>query len=494
MSQYFNEIDLEEFQKRGISLEDVLAQLTHFNEGFKPANLVASAMLGNGILDISSELNFYIDKYERADISTLKFVPASGAATRMFKKLFEFRSEGKKKMDTYRKMVKEKGAIYHFIKQLDSFAFYEDLQEAFEQINGYSIEEAHLKQEYDKILDALLNESGLNYGKLPKGLLKFHVYQHEVKTAAQEHLAEGKAYSAKQGKICIHFTVSPEHQVAFESHVASHIVDKREYEISYSTQKSGTDTIAVNLDNSPFRDEKENLLFRPAGHGALLENLNELNADIIFIKNIDNVVPDRLKSETITYKKAIAGVLLTYQQKAFELLKRNERGDNIDELGLDLLEKMGTKGVGPDEIVQKLNRPIRVCGMVRNEGEPGGGPFWIVDKGETTSLQIVESAQVENTSNEQLAIFKESTHFNPVDLVCGIKNYKGEKFDLLNFRDTESGFISEKSRNGEKLKAMELPGLWNGSMADWNTIFVEVPLSTFNPVKTVNDLLKEEHR
>jgi hypothetical protein len=325
--------------------------------------------------------------------------------------------------------------------------------------------------------------------------LQFHKYGDVFKTPAQEHLTEGLHYSSKENKVRIHFTVSPEHKNAFEDHVNESVKNlPGEFEIKFSTQKPKTDTIAVNMDNSPFRLDNGELLFRPAGHGALLENLNELDADIIFIKNIDNVVPDRLKEETIRYKKALAGLLLSYQERAFELLEQNDAGESIDSTGRKLLEEMGIKGdLSSSEIRQKLNRPIRVCGMVKNEGEPGGGPFWVKDKQGKESLQIVESAQVDMRNKFQVQIFKESTHFNPVDLVCGTKNYKGEKFDLLNYRDLESGFISEKSNSGRKLKAMELPGLWNGSMADWNTIFVEVPLITFNPVKTVNDLLKENH-
>lgn len=495
MGEVLTQNDISSISSKGIDKQSLLNQLRQFQEGFNPLPLVSAATLADGISNIDDEIDTYIKYFNEATASCLKFVPASGAASRMFKKLFEFRTESKKKEETYRKMLKEKGFIYTFFKHLNSFSFYKDLETAFQKAKGYSLQEAQDNQDFDEILDVFLTDIGLNYGNLPKGLLKFHNYDGETKTPAQEHLTEGLSYSNKGSKVRIHFTVSPEHLAGFQSHINSFIENtSTEFEIKFSTQKPKTDTIAVHMDNSPFRMENGELLFRPAGHGALLENLNELDADVIFIKNIDNVVPDRLKEETIKYKKALAGLLLSYQARAFSLLQRNDLGENIKEEGIKILEEMGFKGqLSQAEIVTKLNRPIRVCGMVKNEGEPGGGPFWIKeDSG--MSLQIVESAQIDMNEKKQVDIFKESTHFNPVDLVCGIKNYKGEKFDLLNFRDMEAGFISEKSRNGKKLKAMELPGLWNGSMSDWNTIFVEVPLITFNPVKTVNDLLKENHR
>ena len=283
----------------------------------------------------------------------------------------------------------------------------------------------------------------------------------------------------------------------FEQHVAQ-VLSSTSYadpiNITYSTQKNSTDTVAVDLDNEVFRDDQGAMLFRPAGHGALLENLNQLNSDIVFVKNIDNVVPDKIKGETIRFKKVLAGVLLKFQDQAFKLLQSAEDGENVQSEGSSLLMQMGIKGAfSNEEVIDLLNRPIRVCGMVKNEGEPGGGPFWVHKDGVET-LQIVESAQVDDSDANQTSIFAESTHFNPVDLVCGLRDFKGDSFDLMKFRDDDTGFVTEKSFQGRKLKAMELPGLWNGSMANWNTIFVEVPLITFNPVKTVMDLLKENHQ
>lgn len=496
MGKMFSEKDLDQLSRNGISEEEILSQIEKFKQGFPFSKLSAAASLNAGIVDIESEKEYLIDQYDLSDFSIMKFVPASGAASRMFKKLFEFRTESKKKEEAYRKMVKEKGAIYHFFNELDSFAFYDDLKSAFKKSKGYTLEEAQQNQDFDEILDTLLNSDGLNYGNLPKGLLKFHTYSESVKTPTEEHLTEGEKYAKKRDTVSIHFTVSPEHQSIFENHVSEAVVNRStQFDISFSTQKLSTDTIAVDMDNAPFRMESGGLLFRPAGHGALLENLNDLDSDIIFIKNIDNVVPDRIKEVTVEYKKALAGLLIKYQQRAFDLLRAYDNGNNIESEGRSLLEEMGLKGdLTSEQIIEKLNRPIRVCGMVKNEGEPGGGPFWVSNNDGFISLQIVESAQVDMNDKAQVNIFKDSTHFNPVDLVCGVKNYKGKKFDLLKYRDPDAGFIAEKSNSGRKLKAMELPGLWNGSMADWNTIFVEVPLITFNPVKTVNDLLKKNHR
>lgn len=491
----FTEADKKQIAEKGIGVDQVKAQLDRFERGFPSTNISESATINNGIRRLTqAEVESFQKKYEQAEIAVLKFVPASGAATRMFKALFAFLDDFDGTENSFEDISREDKKIGKFFQHINEFAFYDELESLISK-KGLSIPDARKQYKHNDIIKLLLGEEGLNYGSLPKGLLHFHKYENETRTPAQEHLHEGIAYAAKNGKVSIHFTVSPEHRSAFEEHLRFSIEQLEsnvEFNIAYSSQKPETDTIAAAPNFQPFRNADGRLLFRPAGHGALLQNLNELSSDIIFIKNIDNVVPDRLKEETIKYKQALAGVLLSYQDRTFDLLRKHDAGENIFSDARKLLEDMGVRGFSEDEILSLLDRPIRVCGMVKNEGEPGGGPFW-VKSGELESLQIVESAQVDTSDPEKQKVFESGTHFNPVDVVCGVKNYKGEKFDLLKYRDEEAGFIAQKSFQGKKLLAMELPGLWNGAMADWNTIFVEVPLVTFNPVKTVTDLLKDTH-
>ncbi len=494
----FSEKDYDQLTERGLTKENVFSQLRRFQTGFSPVEIVAPATNGNGILKLSTEeLDSYITVYENADIDVMKFVPASGAASRMFKKLFLFHEKNDGTPETINALLREYKSIGKFFTELETFSFYAELDKMVFQKNGISIKEAKKEYKHNVIVEALLSESGMNYGNIPKGLISFHKYDEGVRSAVQEHLAEGLDYADKRGKVQIHFTVSQDYKDDFEKHVADSITKlavQPDVCASFSVQYPHTDTIATTFEFDPIRDENGDLLFRPAGHGALLANLNDLSADLIYIKNIDNVVPDRLRGEGVKYKKTLAGILLDMQAKTFDLLKKSEAGVPILEEGNKLLSEMGTIGdFSEAEVVSLLDRPIRVCGMVKNEGEPGGGPFWVKGKN-SQSLQIVESAQIDKEDKTQQSIFNSGTHFNPVDIVCGVKDYKGEKFNLLDFRDEEAGFISEKSYNGNKLLAMELPGLWNGGMADWNTIFVEVPLITFNPVKTVTDLLATAHR
>ena len=407
----------------------------------------------------------------------MKFVPASGAATRMFKELFEFVNDGKrgKGIDT-------------LLENIGKFAFWPELK-------------ALLPAGADDrtIVSAIVNE-GLGYGRKPKGLVTFHAYPEGARKAVEEHLVEGAVYAAANGVAKIHFTVSPEHIEGFQELLAAKVpvYEKRfgiRYDISFSVQKPSTDTIAVNPDNTPFRQDDGTLLFRPAGHGALIENLNEIDADVVFIKNIDNVTTDALRGETIRYKKVLAGILLDLQERAFEYLKALEVGGAELEPIVEFIEKrLCVKLPGSyDSAVLRavLDRPIRVCGMVRNEGEPGGGPFWVGNPDGTQSLQIAESSQI---SPDDLPLMRSATHFNPVDLVCGMKNSKGVRFDLRRYTDPSTGFISSKSSGGRDLRAQELPGLWNGAMAKWNTVFVDVPITTFSPVKVVQDLLRPQHQ
>lgn len=484
--------DQEEYIKsRGSDPRTIENQIQDFKSGFPFLNLDRPATIEDGIIRLSSEqidnfLNQYQTLIDGKDL--LKFVPASGAATRMFKELFEFVSTGEMNAGTQK-----------FIDGLRDFAFYGELSDCLKN-QEHNIEALLESKDYKTIVSALLDESGLGYGSLPKGLLSFHKLENGAKTPVEEHLIEGAKYAAQGDQVRLHFTVSPEHQEKFESKLNNVLSDYEnklgvKYEVTFSQQKKSTDTIAVDLSNEPFLDNGQ-LLFRPAGHGALLENLNDLHADVIFVKNIDNVVPDHLKEDTITYKKALASLLVSFQEDSFGWQQRIEKGEDCLTEALDVLKtKYGIAlDLGDIDALSKyLNRPVRVCGMVENTGEPGGGPFWV--KGaEGVSLQIAETAQIDLDDAGQSSILKKSSHFNPVDLVCGVKNFKGEKFDLLAYRDNKTGFITQKSKNGKDLKAMELPGLWNGAMADWITLFVEVPISTFNPVKTVNDLLKPTHQ
>ncbi len=511
----FTSTDLAQIQERGSDLDTIHLQLENFKNGFPYLNVEKPATPANGIIvldqkEIESLITLYDQNSQQKQI--VKFVPASGAASRMFKLLYEM-LDISGNTDLVAEAINTSNgpqSIKAFFDRISDFAFSDDL-EAYLQKSGLSIASCLENQDYTSILKGLLGSKGLSYAVSPKGLLKFHNYGKETRTPAKEHLAEGALYAQSAHQIVkIHFTVSPEHKANFEEHINSNTTQFEstydvKYEVSFSEQKSYTDTIAVDLENEPFRKADGSLLFRPAGHGALIANLNEIEADIIFVKNIDNVVPDKLKADTISYKKALAGILLKYQEKLFSYLKaldgKVSDGDVEemmtflkDELYITSLPELDEIDDRIDFLKQKFNRPLRICGMVKNEGEPGGGPFFAQNNDGTQSLQVVESSQIDANNAQQTSVAKAATHFNPVDLVCGVKNYKGEKFDLSKYVDPKTGFISQKSKDGQELKAQELPGLWNGAMSDWNTLFVEVPVSTFNPVKTVNDLLRPQHQ
>ncbi len=500
--------DLKQISLKGISNEQFKTQLTDFKTGFPFLKLEAAASIGRGIMkadqDKRKNYQHVWNQYINEGHKIVKFVPASGAASRMFKDMFAFINA------SYN--VPTTDFEKHYFDNIEKFAYYNELNDVCIKNEGRSIKELIANGEYKKVVTNMLDEKGLNYGQLPKGLLLFHNYDDGVRTSMEEHLVEGALYAASNGEVNVHFTVSHEHIDLFKKAVA----DKTnkyankfgvEYNISFSEQKPSTDTVAANPDNTPFRTDDGKLLFRPGGHGALIENLNEIDADIIFIKNIDNVVPDRLKSETVEYKQVIAGLLVELQKKAFEYLELLDTG-SYTHIQLEEIIRFVQRDLccRNDDIKQledtmlviylrkKLNRPMRVCGVVKNVGEPGGGPFLVYNQDNTISLQILESSQIDMSNSEYAKMFVEGTHFNPVDLVCAVKDYKGNSFNLPNFVDKTTGFISKKSKNGKELKALELPGLWNGAMSDWNTVFVEVPLGTFNPVKTVNDLLREQHQ
>ncbi len=500
--------DKKQLSARGITEAEVEQQLTHFREGFPYLRLRGAAAIGSGIAaptdDECQTLVRAWEAYKAEGHHITKFVPASGAASRMFKNMFEF-CDGDH--DTPASDFEKT-----YFDRLHDFAFFPALDDACQVLFGTGADALVSEGRYKDVVHAMLDEEGLNYGQLPKGLLQFHAYEDTTRTPLEEHLVEAALYAASGGEADVHFTVSAEHRELFEQ-LAARVVPAYEekfgirYHVSFSEQKPSTDTLAVTMDNEPFRDADGSLLFRPGGHGALIRNLADLDSDIVFIKNIDNVVPDRLKPATTLWKQIIAGALVSLQQRCFAYLRRLDSGDygqaDLQEmcrfLSQDLCcEVPGLSDMPADQqaatLRRKLNRPLRVCGMVRNVGEPGGGPFLAFNPDGSVSPQILESSQIDSHNPTYMAMFKSGTHFNPVDLVCAIRDYQGQRFDLPRYVDPATGFISFKSKGGKELKALELPGLWNGAMSDWNTLFVQVPLETFNPVKTVNDLLRSEHQ
>ena len=494
--------DLKQIAQKGISEQQIDTQLGQFKTGFPFLKLEAAAAIGKGIIvPTPIESKNYVaawQQYKAQGKRVVKFVPASGAASRMFKDMFAFVDAD---YDMPTTPFENK-----FFDHIRKFAFYNELDAACQKNNGKDIKTLMAEGNYKSIAANMLKAEGLNYGQLPKGLLLFHNYPEGPRTPMEEHLVEGAMYAASNGEAFVHFTVSHEHMELFKQKVAekANFYSQKygiRYDITFSEQKPSTDTVAANPDGTPFRNSDGSLLFRPGGHGALIENLHEIDADIIFVKNIDNVVPDRLKADTVAWKQIIAGLLISLQKKAFEYMRILDEGatdTQLQEIARFVKDSLCVdpkdNTVDANYLRNKLNRPMRVCGVVKNVGEPGGGPFLTYNQDGTVSLQILESSQIDKSNTEYMDMFTKGTHFNPVDLVCAVKDYQGNPFDLPKFVDKTTGFISQKSKNGKELQALELPGLWNGAMSDWNTIFVEVPLSTFNPVKTVNDLLREQHQ
>ncbi len=510
--------DTKQLFEKNITEQQVAEQLARLKRGTVFARLVCPATIGKGIKQMDeSERQHYIEVFEndKEYYRLVKFVPASGAASRMFKDLFSFIEQFDNRClpNDYLQNHPD-NAVTQFFNNLKHFAFYEQLNHTVQNLYGKDLDTLMRENKLVDIAKALLSENGMSYGKLPKALLLFHRYKDFCRMAIEEHFCEAAEYACNtDGTAKLHFTVSPEHKTLFRKAIEdlrSHYEQTYhiQLEIDLSTQKPSTDTIALDVDGAPFRNADGSLLFRPGGHGALIENLNELREEIVFIKNIDNVSVESKATSGFSYKKALAGYLMHLQQRCFEYLELLDDGslsdaeiDEIigfarDELTIDIpafiddyssIEKI-------DFLYERLNRPMRVCGVVRNDGEPGGGPYWVRNADDEASLQIVESSQINHENAEQECIFRDATHFNPVDLVCGCWNYMGEAFNLTDFVDPSTAFISNKSQGGRELKALELPGLWNGAMADWITVFVEVPTATFNPVKTVNDLLKDMHQ
>jgi hypothetical protein len=516
----FNDRDLRQIQEKGLTPENVIKQIEVFRRGFPYTRLRRPCTVGDGVHVLKEEdLESLGERHRSSALSgrVMKFVPASGAAARMFKLLLSFNtreeildeahiaSQAERNNPDYRK-------LQAFLKGIEHFAFVDPLKQVMKE-DGLDLENLLSSGRYKPILDYVLTPKGLDLADLPKGLIPFHQYADHARTPFEEHLVEAAAYAQDgDGRIRIHFTVAPEHEAALRAHFETvrPVYEKpgMTYDVAFSTQKPSTDTLAVDLENKPFRDPEGKLVFRPGGHGALLENLDNLDGDMVFIKNIDNVVPDRLKDITYAYKKALGGFLATLQDKIFSYLEKLAKKD-VDNPLLNEIFGFVDRQLSmplPGGVMHKprdkklsvlfelLNRPLRVCGVVRNVGEPGGGPFWVEDDEGRLSRQIVEKSQVDMGSSEQREIWESATHFNPVDLVCGLRDYRGRPFSLADYVDPDTGFISIKSKGGKELKALELPGLWNGAMAHWNTVFVEVPLITFNPVKTVLDLLRKEHQ
>ncbi|MDG5768077.1 DUF4301 family protein [Balneolales bacterium ANBcel1] len=506
--------------ERGMTTNQVEGQLDRFRQGFPDLQLVRSAAIDNGITQFpDKEHRTYIDRFEQAQSEgrVMKFIPASGAASRMFKTLQSMLNAPEKLTpDYFDSHPDDEGVSFTrtFLGQLENFAFFEDLQQAL-QNKGLDAVTLREQGDYHTLISHVLEEKGLGLASLPKALIPFHRYSDHSRTPMEEHIVEAKEYTKKaNGNVRIHFTISPEHESLFHERLemvrGRYEADGTNLLVETSFQKPETDTIAARPDFKPFLDDSGKAVFRPGGHGALLANLEQLKADIVFIKNIDNIVPDRLRETTYRYKKVIGGCLIILQDEIFSFLNELESGSVEPSHRKNMLHFVrevlcieppeGITAESPDTsrvdqwLFDRLNRPLRVCGIVRNEGEPGGGPFFVRGSDGSITPQVVEDAQINHDDPRQKEIFESSTHFNPTDLVCGLRDYKGRPFDLEPFRDADTGFISRKSHQGRELLALELPGLWNGSMAFWNTVFVETPTETFTPVKTVNDLLRDVHQ
>lgn len=505
----FNEQDFSQIASKGISPDSVESQLNRFAAGFPYLRLAASASIGKGISKLSvDDENRAIErwkKYLSDGGEVMKFVPASGAASRMFKALFSF-------VDGEKSAPESGSPVDELLNHIKETPFIAELEAACTKLYGETVDRLLDEKRYKDIIAAIIKPEGMNYGQLPKALLTFHKYADGTRTSLEEQLAEGAQMAAANGKVRLLFTVSADHRKLFEEKISKVLpgVEARtglKFEITMSEQKPSTDTIAATADNQPFRDNNGRLVFRPGGHGALIENLNDIDSAVVFIKNIDNVVPDSRRESTIRYKQILGGELILVHDEIERYLRMIADKSYTDENIAAMREFIENRlcisdnrlyDLRGDELIDyikgKLDRPLRVCGMVRNEGEPGGGPFIAYNRDGSASPQILESTQIDPNSQEATVMMKKATHFNPVDLVCYLKRPDGSKYALPSFVDSDTGFISSKSFAGRELKALELPGLWNGAMSDWSTIFIEVPASTFNPVKTVNDLLRPAHK
>lgn len=493
--------DWRQIEARGMEPSDVEAQLELLAHPPGFARLDRPCTVGDGIEQVAQthEAELVRQAEEAADTGRLtRFVPASGAATRMFDALLQATLSPRDPIPA---------AAHQLLNELFRFAFHAELASSAQE-EGRDLDLLVADGDWPEVLRLLLDEPGIGYGALPKGLLFFHSYPGGPRTAFEEHLREAAAHVADRDGLCrLHFTHSPEHHTQFVG-LLEHLRPKLEaelhcrFETGFSVQHPGTDTLATDLDGRPFRTDEGTLIFRPGGHGALLRNLAALDADLVVVKNIDNILPEHRRSLAVHWRKLLTGVLVNTQQQVFMALAALRRTDSPPHActhAAALARRLGhavssENAAQPAALASLLDRPVRVCGMVRNEGEPGGGPFWVAGERDEVRPQIIEGSQIDPESPSQQAILRRATHFNPVDLVCAVRDPDGRPYDLRQFVDPRSVFVTSKSHQGRPLRALERPGLWNGAMARWSTLFVEVPGATFAPVKTVFDLLRPEHQ
>lgn len=512
----FSKKDLKFLKSNGVDPNRLEKQIATIKAGKKFITAERPATIEDGIYKPEQEdIDQFVEIFEseRKKLKLAKFVPASGAATRMFKRLTYLRDNYKGSEDEFLQVSAEKDfySLRNTFENIEKFAFYPEVFKRFFR-RGQSLDKLLKKNEYDKIASMILNKRGLNYGELPKALILFHKYPGHARTAFEEHLMEGMMYCrSEDDEVNIHFTIQKEHQKLFEKrfkHSSKTFLKKEDairFNLGFSEQSVSTSSLAITEKGNLLRNKKRELVLRPGGHGALIENLNNLTCDVIFIKNVDNVAPDTIKHETVRYKKFLGGYLMYVRLQVFDILKKLDAPEKLTDKAwkeiIQFIEKILPHSRFSDdrdkaivEIKYALNRPIRVCGMVENTSEPGGGPFWVKRESGNLCLEILEKNQINLEDENQLEMFENSTHFNPVDIACSIRDYKGNKFNLLNFRDENAGLVVEKTHEGNTIKTYELPGLWNGGMSKWLTVFVEVPQITFNPVKELNDLLRVQHQ
>ncbi len=506
----FTAEDLKQLEALGIEPSKAARQLDWLRSGQLDIKLERCCTVDDGITQLQPESHAYLNKAFDSAIAAgrlRRFVPASGAASRMFSPLHAECGvfDACRAVEPLTEASQAELNLRRFLDEIESFAFHPDLNNAMAE-DGQDLQQALADRDLPLIIRYLLESCGLSYSRLPKGLLAFHAAVDGARTPFIEHLAEAALLNGLDGVIRLHFTVSAEHLDLFKAQFAAWQETLAaaygcHFEVSYSTQKASTDTLALDATDQPLRDSEGRLVLRPGGHGALIENLNDLSGDIVLIRNIDNVVPDVHKEANLTWAKLLTGYLVALQEEQHALLKAlHDHPEDLmtrelvvcflgDRLQLDvsLFDDSQT-------LLDKLDRPVRVCGMVPNSGEPGGGPFWVRDSNGRVSRQIVEGAQIDNSDPEQAKILAGSTHFNPVDMVCGVSDWRGRPYDLSRFVDEEAVIITSKRMAGQELKVLELPGLWNGAMAGWHTLFVEIPPEAFNPVKTVFDLLRPAHQ